>query len=106
MSRWTLTLVSDAIRKRAVRWIETAADGTRVEFKEATRSSEQNALLWATLTDVARQVEWHGMRLSPEDWKLIFMDALGAEMRLVPNLDTNGFINLGRSSSALTKAEM
>lgn len=46
------------------------------------------------------------MKLSPDDWKLIFMDALNQEMRLVPNLNGNGFINLGRSSSRLTKSEM
>jgi hypothetical protein len=27
-------------------------------------------------------------------------------MRMVPNIDGNGFVNLGRSSSALSKDEM
>jgi hypothetical protein len=62
--------------------------------------------MWAMLTDVSEQVPWHGMRLRPDDWKLLFLDALKRELRVVPNLDGNGFVNLGRSSSDLTKGEM
>ncbi len=62
--------------------------------------------MWAMLTDISRQVEWHGQRLMPEDWKLIFMSALNQELRLVPNIEGNGFVQLGRSSSKLSKAEM
>lgn len=58
------------------------------------------------LTDVAAQVKWHGLKLTPDDWKLIFMDALKREVRMVPNLDGNGFVSLGRSSSDLSKSEM
>jgi hypothetical protein len=62
--------------------------------------------MWAMLTDLAAQVKWHGLRLAPDDWKLIFLDALKREVRMVPNLDGNGFVSLGRSSSDLSKAEM
>ena len=58
------------------------------------------------LTDVARQLPWHGQKLRPDDWKLIFIDALNREQRLVPNIDGTGFVNLGTSSSDLSKAEM
>jgi hypothetical protein len=44
--------------------------------------------------------------LRPDDWKLIFLDALKRELRMVPNLDGTGFVNLGRSSSDLSKGEM
>jgi hypothetical protein len=57
------------------------------------------------LTDIAKQVKWHGLNLTPDDWKLIFLDALKREVRMVPNLDGNGFCSLGRSSSDLSKAE-
>lgn len=57
-------------------------------------------------TDVAQQLEWHGLRLTPDDWKLIFLDALKQEVRIVPNIDGTGFVNLGRSSSDLSKGEM
>lgn len=105
MSRAVVILGLQSERKRAADWCMTAPAGTTVEFKESKRTTEQNSRLWAMLTEVARQVPWHGVRLSPDDWKLIFMDALNQEMRLVPNLNGNGFINLGRSSSRLTKAE-
>jgi hypothetical protein len=34
------------------------------------------------------------------------MAALNQELRLVPNINGNGFVQLGRSSSKLSKAEM
>lgn len=105
MSRAVVILGLQSERKRASDWCLKAPAGTIVEFKESKRTSDQNARMWAMLTEVARQVPWHGVKLSADDWKLIFMDALNQEMRLVPNLNGNGFINLGRSSSRLTKAE-
>ena len=83
-----------------------APPGCRFDLKEAKRSTDQNALMWASLTEIARQLPWHGVKLSADDWKLVFLDALKSEMRLVPNIAGNGFINLGRSSSDLSKAEM
>lgn len=106
MSRATLILVSDAIRSRAHAWIDLAPRETRIEFKAPKRTLPQNARMWAMLTDIAQQLTWHGVRLTPDDWKLIFLDGLKAELRLVPNLHGNGFINLGRSSSDLSKEEM
>jgi len=58
------------------------------------------------LTDISKQMTWHGQRLRPDDWKLVFLDALNSEVRAVPNLSGNGFVNLGRSSSDLSKSEM
>lgn len=105
MSRAQLTLCDKSIRERAVRWIEQAPAGTRVIFKDAKRTQAQNDRMWAALTDIASQLKWHGVKLSTEDWKLLFMDSLNQEMRLVPNINGNGFVNLGRSSSNLSKAE-
>jgi hypothetical protein len=62
--------------------------------------------MWAMLTEVARQVKWHGQRLSADDWKLVFLSALKQELRIVPNLDGTGFVQLGRSSSSLSVGEM
>lgn len=58
------------------------------------------------LTDVATQLPWHGLKLTPDDWKLVFLDALKREVRLVPNIEGTGFVNIGRSSSDLSKDEM
>lgn len=105
MSRALLTINGTADRERAIRLVESVPAGTRIEFKAAKRSHDQNSKLWASLTDVASQVPWHGQKLRPDDWKFIFLDALKREVCIVPNLDGTGFVNIGRSSSDLTKAE-
>jgi hypothetical protein len=106
MSRATLIIRSDAERNLAARWAQAAPAGTRIEFKQTKRSLPQNSRMWAMLTDIARQVTWHGHRLTAEDFKLVFLDALKRECRLVPNIDGTGFVSLGRSSSDLSKEEM
>lgn len=107
MSRVTVILNSKASREQAARWVMNAPVNTRVEFKETKRSIPQNDRMWAMLTDVAKQVPWHGIKLPADDWKLIFLNALKRELRLVPNLDGTGFVNLsGQSSSDLSKQEM
>lgn len=106
MSRYVVTINGQTDREKAARWCMAAKAGMRVEFKEAKRSSEQNGKLWAMLTEVAAQVPWHGMNLTPDAWKFIFLDALKRELRVVPNIDGTGFVNLGRSSSDLSKSEM
>lgn len=105
MSRALITLNGAADRSRATNWISQAKPGTRVEFKETKRSIPQNDRMWAMLTDVARQLPWHGQKLTPDDWKLVFLDALKGEIRSVPNIDGTGFVSLRRSSD-LSRSEM
>ena len=106
MSRYSVSLWTDRDRALAHRMIDDAPKGTRMEIKAQKRSLPQNDRMWAMLTDVATQLTWHGVKLRPDDWKLVFLDALKRELRLVPNIDGTGFVNLGRSSSDLSKAEM
>jgi hypothetical protein len=106
MSRAVIAISSKFDRERAAKWSMQAPAGTRIEFKAAKRSIDQNSKLWASLTDIATQLPWHGLKLSANDWKLIFLDALKREIRMVPNIDGSGFVNLGRSSSDLSKSEM
>ena len=75
-----------------------------VEIKPETRSSAQNRRLWACLGDVAKQVVWHGQKLSSEEWKHVFSAAL-KKQKVVPGVD-GGFVVLGQSTSKMTKAEM
>lgn len=76
-----------------------------VEVKPLTRTVDQNAKLLAALTDISEQVNWHGNKLSNEDWKHIFSAAL-SQQRVVPNIDGNGFVVLGKSTSKMSVAEM
>lgn len=105
MSRAMIILRSNADRERAGRWAAQAPYGTRIEFKATKRSLPQNAKFWALLSDIASQLVWHGQKLTTEDWKLIFLDALTREVRAVPNIDGTGVVALRRSSD-LSKEEM
>lgn len=106
MARASLTLATPADRALLHKWADKLPQGSRIEAKSPRRSLDQNALLWSLLGQVSAQVEWYGVKLSSEDWKLMFLDGLKRELRMVPNLDGNGFVNLGRSSSDLTVSEM
>jgi hypothetical protein len=75
-----------------------------LEIKPSTRSLEQNARLWAMLTDISNQVDWYGRKLTPQDWKHVFTASL-KKQDVVPGLD-GGFVVLGLSTSKMTKAEM
>lgn len=105
MSRRLYT-ISKASREWIARVIAAAPDGTRLELKAEKRSLPQNDLMWSRLTEVADQLAWHGQKLRPGDWKLIFLDALKREVRAVPAIDGRGWVNIGRSSSDLSKSEM
>jgi hypothetical protein len=93
---------------RAWQWIKAmliAGHRLVLEVRPETRSSEQNARMWAMLTDVSRQVEWYGKRLAPEDWKHVFSSSL-RKLDVVPNIEGTGFVALGLSTSRMTKGEM
>lgn len=75
-----------------------------VDVRPETRSLEQNARLWAMLTDISKQVEWYGHRLTPDEWKDVFSASL-KRTKVVPGLD-GGFVVCGQSTSKMTIAEM
>jgi len=106
MGRATLILSGPTDRRKAHHWIDLAPPGTRVEFRSSKRTIPQNDRMWAMLTALSEQLVWHGQRLLPEDWKMVMMDGLNREVRIVPAIDGRGFVNLGSSSSKLTKDEM
>ena len=103
--RAIITLRSQEDRDKASRWAQGVPLGAKIVFHGPSRTIPQNDALYAALGDIARQKEYHGLKLSPDDWKLVFMDALDREVRMVPNLDGTGMISLGKSSSALSKDE-
>lgn len=110
LSRRLFIINSEAMRQRLCNYIVKLPYGWRVEFKEGKRSTEQSARMWANLTDISMQAKYHGIKLTPDDWKAVFIAALfknhADRMRLVPNLDGDGFVALGGRSSDLTVSEM
>lgn len=105
MSRWTFS-VTKAKRALIRQWVERAPEGYVVEIREPKRSNEANALMWVLLTEISRQVKWHGLVLDPTDWKDLLSASLKREVRTVPNVDGNGFVALGMRTSTMTKGEM
>ena len=105
MSRATLILNGSTERDKAVSWINRAPPGTSVTFKRNKRTLDQNALLWALLTDISQQVTWHGQKLAPDDWKDMFTASL-RKARVVPGIDPGSFVLLGLHTSDMTKDEL
>ncbi len=101
--RRTFHLVHKQARQRALEALQDAPDGYVVTIHEPTRNLEQNAALWAALSDISRQVEWYGQRLTPEEWKDVFTASLKRQ-KVVPGLD-GGFVVCGLSTSKMGKSE-
>lgn len=100
----TLTLANPSVRALAHRLIEIAPNGAVLNIKEASRTNDQNAKLWAMLSDIARAKPM-GRVLSTEVWKALFMNAAGFTCTFEPTLDGQGVIPLGFKSSRLNKGE-
>ena len=92
-------------RRLCAEYVMQAPDGWAVVVKEPTRSLEQNSRLWALLHDVAAQVDWYGKKLDATDWKHVFTSSL-RKLEVVPNLEGNGFVALGLSTSRMSKREL
>lgn len=97
---------TDVLRERMMyvwQQVNKAINGGPVVVKlmREKRTLDQNAKLWAMLTDVSKQVEWYGRMLAEEDWKHVFT-AAQYKQDAVPGIE-GGFVVLGKSTSKMTK---
>lgn len=93
-------------RAKAIIGVSNAPDGYVLELREPKRSDEQNAALWGLLNQIQRQRPTHnGVKMTPDTWKAVFMNALGVEMQMLPTLECDGYFVAGHRSSQLTKGE-
>lgn len=99
----TFKLVHDNARRNAIACIQNAPQGYCVTVSEPTRSLDQNALLWPLLACLAKQIVWHGVKLSDEDWKDLLTASL-RKQRSAPGLD-GGFVVFGERTSQYSKTE-
>lgn len=99
--RW---LIRPGPRHHIVESVLRAPIGHVVDIRPETRSDEQNRLMWPLLTDVSKQVIWHGRSLPPLEWKNGFMIGLGHE-DFVPGIVPGTIWPLGLSSSILSKSK-
>jgi len=103
--RAVITLRSQADRDRASKWSQGVTIGSKIVFHGPGRTIPQNDALHAAIGDIARQRDYHGVKLPVREWKLLFLDAVDREVRMLPNLDGTGFVSVGKSTSALSKEE-
>lgn len=105
-SRHVITLRNEGDRAKVMGWLKSCAYGFRVEVKEPKRSDLQNDRMWWLLTAISKHGTINGKRFDPEQWKCIFMKAMGKEASFLPTLDGNSFFPTGFRSSDLSVREM
>jgi hypothetical protein len=99
----TIILRGDRQRAMACDLIRAAPDDAVVKVSAPKRTHDQNAKLWAMISDVSR-AKPEGRMHTPEVWKCLFMAACGHTVRFEIGLDNKPF-PIGFSSSRLTKSE-
>jgi hypothetical protein len=88
----------------AAQGIVNAGKAVCLTLSDPKRSTAQNSRLWALLTDISRQVDWYGERLTKEEWKTVMTAAL-RKQRAVPGID-GGFVVLSEKTSEMDKSEL
>lgn len=101
----TIILNSARAREEAKRLVDRSPPNAVVNFQEAKRTNEQNALMWVMLGYISR-AKPQGRNYPPEIWKSLFMASCGHQVRWEPALDGNGVVGVGYRSSRLRKSEM
>lgn len=101
----TVILRGQSQRDFAKAMIDRAPVDAVVRVSEATRNLDQNARMWAMLSDVSR-AKPEGRHWTPETWKCAFMHSLGHQVKFCEGLDGSGPFPLGFHSSRLTVRQM
>ncbi len=104
--RANFSVTTEAQRSTCLQHVSKRELGFWVTAYDKLRTVPQNDRLHPLIRPIANNLVWHGQKLSVDDWKLVFMDALNREMRVVPNIDGTGFVQLGRKTSRLSVGEM
>lgn len=98
-------LVNDRVRTNAINAVRSAPDGYTVAIAPRNRTLDQNARMWAMLSDVSR-AKPEGRQWTPETWKAAFMHFLGHQVQFCEGLDNTGPFPLGFRSSKLSVRQM
>jgi hypothetical protein len=102
-------LVHPEARRRAIEAVQHAEHGHVVTIRPPTRSLEQNAAMWALLSEFSERLEWpvngRMVKMDAEDWKHVLTAAFRQETaRLAMGL-SGGVVMLGSRTSKMTKRE-
>lgn len=109
MEKIIFRFVHNEARMRAAEYCMTSPDGTIAEFKDASRTLDQNAAQWPILQCFAKQKQWpvNGVLewITDDEYKDILTAAFYQEnVRLAAGLD-GGVVMLGRRTSKFKKKE-
>ena len=106
----TFVLNHPMARRNALEAVQKAPEGFSVVVREPTRNILQNAALHAALTDIARQVKWHGKDLSVDVWKRLctaaWLREIGESPEMIPALDGKGFDVIFERTSQMSVKQM
>lgn len=77
----------------------------------SVRSLEQNALMWAMLTDISEQLPWQDWQrreitMSKDEWKDFLTATFKREQRMVMGEDGASFVLVGSRTRTMTVSEM
>ena len=98
------TIILRDHRETAHRIIAAAPKGSVVTIKPPRRTLDQNAKLWAMLTEIS-VAKPEGRELTPDVWKSLFLHSLDHAQRFEMALDGKGMVPVGFRSSKLTKQQ-
>ena len=100
----TCILSGPTRRQWAHRLIDAAPDHATVTIRPQDRTADQNAKLWAMLSDLS-VAKPEGRKHTPEVWKCLLMSACGHAVQFEVGLDGTPF-PVGFRSSRLSKHQM
>ena len=98
-------LINDRVRRNAIEAISNAPPNSIVSVGQPRRTADQNAKMWAMLTDVAR-AKPGGRNWTIDTWKDAFMHSLGHQVMFAEGLDGSGPFPVGLRTSRLTVPQM
>lgn len=109
----TLMLRDERIRQNVINIINSLlTDKDRpvtIRISDYKRNLDQNAKFHALLGDIARQAEWCGKKLKPEQWKVLLISghavATKQQAEIVPGIEGE-FVNIRESSAEMSVSRM
>lgn len=102
--RGSLRIVTPRTCERIAKEVMNLPEGFEVIIREPTRTTPQNARMWAMLTDISH-AQPEGRKHSPEVWKALAMHAMQYEVRFEMGLNGEPF-PVGFKTSKLSVRQM
>lgn len=106
----------DEVCKRSIEYMRELyrlGQDFEIEFREPRRSLDSNSAMWATLTDIAKQVDWPHTeggewvigKMGNGAWKAVLTAGYEQETQMAQGVG-GGMVMVGASTSRYTKRKM